>query len=169
MNQLTQDLQSSLIFVAYLLGSLFSGYYGDRIGRKKPCFITCFLVTVLQFLSALAFDTITLILSRTAAAFFIGFFGPLAATILAEITPTHVRGRYMAILTMALLYGQILGAGLAVIFLNHGEKWRILTASIMIPSFISLLLQGLFLDESPRFELLIGNQANGLQIIDKMA
>ena len=68
----------------------------------------------------------------------------------------------MAILTMALLYGQILGAGLAVIFLNHGERWRILTASIMVPSCISLILQVFYLDESPRFELLIGNQSNGL-------
>ena len=64
----------------------------------------------------------------------------MAATILAEITPTAVRGRYMAILTMSLLYGQIMGAGLAVIFLNNGNHWRILTASIMIPSCISLIL-----------------------------
>jgi hypothetical protein len=42
----------------------------------------------------------------------------LAATILAEITPNQVRGRFMAILTLALLYGSIFGAGMSVICLG---------------------------------------------------
>ena len=42
----------------------------------------------------------------------------LAATILAEITPNKVRGRFMAILTLALLYGSIFGAGMSVICLG---------------------------------------------------
>lgn len=72
----------------------------------------------MQFLSASAIEKYTLIITRTLAAFFIGFFGPLAATILAEITPNKVRGRFMAILTLALLYGSIFGAGLSVICLG---------------------------------------------------
>ena len=86
---------------------------------------------------------------------------------LAEITPAKHRGRYMAILNMSLLYGQIFGACMAVIFINDASNWRALTLTVMIPAVFSIVLQLLYLDESPRYELLLGNVENGTRIVCK--
>jgi hypothetical protein len=46
---------------------------------------------------------------------------------------------------------------MAVFFLSKSNSWRALTLAVMIPAILSIVLQLFFLDESPRFELLLGN------------
>ena len=49
-----------------------------------------------------------LILFRVLCAFLTGFFGPMGATMTAEITPKDMRGRAMSIITLALSLGQVI-------------------------------------------------------------
>ncbi len=49
-----------------------------------------------------------LIFLRVICAVLIGFFGPIGATICAEITPSKMRGKCMTIITMAISLGQVI-------------------------------------------------------------
>ena len=69
----------------------------------------------------------------------------LAATVLAEITPSKNRGRFMAVLNLSLLLGMVFGVLMAVFFINNevdskDNNWRGLTLTVMIPATASILL-----------------------------
>jgi len=69
----------------------------------------------------------------------------LAATVLAEITPSKNRGRFMAVLNLSLLFGMVFGVLMAVFFINNevdskDNNWRGLTLTVMIPATASILL-----------------------------
>lgn len=165
------SLQASLIFVSFLIGSVLSGQFSDRYGRRRPCIYSCFLMCLFSTLSAFSPEIITLICLRVCLGLLVGFFGPLGATMITELTPKQSRGKYMALLTASMVIGELYGALVAYFFLDDltTGDWRILIIFCTIPGAVSFILALLFLWESPRFELVSGNYSEAFVIIEKMS
>ena len=94
---------TGIALVGTLLGQLFFGVLGDKMGRKKVYLITLLLMitaTIGQASSASTvrgFGMVTwLVLWRFVLGFGIGGEYPLSATIAAELSPSHVRGASIA-------------------------------------------------------------------------
>ena len=165
------SLQASLIFVSFLIGSVLSGQFSDRYGRRRPCIYSSFLMCIFSILSAFSPEIITLIALRICLGLLVGFFGPLGATMITELTPKQSRGKYMALLTASMVIGELYGSLTAYFFLENlsSGDWRILIIFCTIPGAISFILAVLFLRESPRYELVAGHYGESFIIIEKMA
>lgn len=165
------SLQASLIFVSFLIGSVTSGQLSDRYGRRKPCIYSSFLMTIFSFISAFSPDIYTLICLRICLGLLVGFFGPLGATMITELTPKNSRGRFMAILTASMVIGELYGSLMAFVFLKNlvTGDWRVLIICCTIPGSFSWLMSLVFLKESPRYELVAGNYTEAFAIIEEMA
>jgi MFS family permease len=71
-----------------------------------------------------------------------------------------VRGKYISIINLFLIIGQIFGMCLSIQYLNHdfqSGNWRAIIALIVIPTILSLFIQVFLMKESARYELLLGN------------
>lgn len=164
-------LQASLIFLAFLLGSMCSGQISDRIGRKLPCFYSIVFIGFFTMASAWSNNIIVLIIIRVLAALAVGFFGPLGGTILTEITPKHLRGKYMTMITFCLVLGQLYSAFVGYFLLENLDRgnWRVLLIYCSIPSIFAGLMAYLYLDESPRYLMFVKKYDEAFKICEKMA
>lgn len=164
------SLQASLIFISFLIGSVLSGQFADRYGRRKPCLYSSFFMAFLSFLSIFSPNILTLIILRILIALLVGFFGPLGATLITELTPKSVRGKFMALLTMSMVIGELYGALIAFFVLDNlaDGNWRLLIFFGALPGVIAWLLGYLYLLESPRYLLLTGKMEEAFDIIGRI-
>lgn len=165
------SLQASLVFVSFLIGSVVSGQFSDRYGRRKPCIYSSFFMSLISILSAFSPEIITLIVFRVFLGLLVGFFGPLGATMITELTPKESRGKFMAILTASMVIGELYGSLCAYLFLDNLSQgdWRVLIIVCTVPGALSWLMSLLFLKESPRFELIASNYKKSFEIIEQMS
>lgn len=163
-------LQASLIFVSFLVGSVISGQVSDRLGRRRPIIFSSGMMFLLSLGSASSPNLVVLILFRVFLGMFAGFFAPLGATMLAELTPPLLRGRYMSLIQLFLSFGMIFGIcmGLAVLTDLTRGNWRLLIAVCTLPGIFAFIFSVLFLEESPRYELIIGKYESAFRIADKI-
>ena len=168
---LLNGLQASLIFLAYLIGSMISGQISDRIGRKIPSFYSIVFIAFFTMLSSWSYDIIILIIVRVMVGLLVGFFGPLGGTILTEITPKHLRGKYMTSITFCLVLGQLYAAFIGYFLLDNLDRgnWRVLLIFCSIPGILAGLLAYLFLDESPRYLMMVGKYDEAFEICEKIS
>ncbi|XP_010558853.1 PREDICTED: probable inorganic phosphate transporter 1-6 [Tarenaya hassleriana] len=93
---------SGVAFAGTLLGQLFFGWLGDKLGRKKVYGITLLLMTICSIGSGLSFGNdpktvlITLCFFRFWLGFGIGGDYPLSATIMSEYANKRTRGAFIA-------------------------------------------------------------------------
>ena len=165
------SLQASLVFVSFLIGSVLSGQFSDRYGRRRPLIYSCFFMTFFSFLSAFSPEIITLIILRVCLGLLVGFFGPLGATMITELTPKNSRGKFMAILTASMVIGELYGSLAAYVFLTNLSTgdWRVLIIVCTIPGVLSWFMSLVYLQESPRYELCSRHYNEAFTIIEQMA
>lgn len=141
---------SSLLFGA-IIGSAGAGWLADKIGRRKAIAIIALLFIVGSIGSAVALGVPTLILARIINGIGVGGSMAIVPVYMAELAPTHIRGKLTALYQLALTSGI-----LASYFSNHllapMEAWRWMLAVSAVPGI--LILAGLiFMPESPRWLL----------------
>ena len=125
---------------------------------------------IISVCSALASNIAILIIFRVFLGLLVGFFAPLGATMLAELTPIAKRGRYMSLIQLSLSFGFIFGICMALLILpdmSHGN-WRLLIIVCSIPAIVAFLLSIIFLDESPRYQIILEQYDDAFNTIDKI-
>lgn len=100
----------------------------------------------------------------------VGLFAPCGVTMLSEITPGHLRGRYMGLITLTFAIGQLFGLFIAALTLESLDRgnWRALTFWCTLPGILAWVLSLFKLHESPRFALLSGQKDLAFEIIEQM-
>ncbi|KAL7119786.1 hypothetical protein ACP275_02G083300 [Erythranthe tilingii] len=169
-----------------LLGQLFFGLLGDRLGRKKVYGITLFLMALSSIASGLSFGSspkavmTTLCFFRFWLGFGIGGDYPLSATIMAEYANKKTRGSFIAAVFamqgFGILAGGLVGMGVSVIFrsLYHAPPysvdpmgstppeadyvWRIILMLGALPAVLSYYWR-MKLPETARYTALVANNA----------
>lgn len=179
-------LTVSSALVGCVLGGVLSGYFANRLGRKK----TLIIAAVLFFLSALGSaypellfftkdePTMGLLLMfnvyRIIGGIGVGIGSAIAPVYISEITPQKSRGKYVALYTLAI------GIGALVVYIVNlgivsGQSaswiddigWRYMFASEMIPAFLFFVL--LFLvPETPRYLSVKKDYQKALTILEKV-
>ncbi|CAD8098915.1 unnamed protein product [Paramecium sonneborni] len=164
------SLQASFVFVGYLVGSMLSGQLADRVGRRKPFLISSFFTCLLSLGTIACQEIYSLLVVRALLGILVGLFAPCGVTMISEITPGHLRGRYMGLITLTFAIGQLFGlfvAEFTLISLDEGN-WRLLTFWCCLPGFLAWFISLFRLRESPRFALLSGQKELAYNIIDEM-
>ena len=158
------------VYVGCLIGALFTGQIADKYGRRRPLIASTVLLTIFGGLSAFLSNLIGFIICRGLLGVVIGFYSPLSFTVLSEVTPANVRGRYMALIGAFYTLGELTACVVAYLTLDSltsGNTTALLLITT-VPAIISFICFMIFLDESPRHELILGNSENAFRILEKM-
>ncbi|MFF0794844.1 MFS transporter [Streptomyces spiralis] len=153
----TEQLVSAAIMVGALLGSVFGGYFVDRLGRFKVFMADMVFFVVAAIGCAVAPDVWTLTIARFLMGIGIGIDFPVAFSFLAEYAARNKkRGRvslwqpmwYLAVSsTFALL--------VPVYFLfrqldwSEGHMWRVVVGFGAVPALVIMVFRQKYMAESP--------------------
>lgn len=145
----------TVIFAGFFIGSLISGHLTDLFGRKKLYLIGVFFTFVTALISAFAPTFTVMLIARGFYGAVIGVLMPLAATILAEVSPNRIRGKVMVVVSSLFTFGELMACGVAAITLTstNVDGWRWLLVWVAIPAGISFIVGLIFILESPRYAI----------------
>ncbi|ARM75452.1 sugar porter family MFS transporter [Acidianus manzaensis] len=139
------------------IGALAAGPITDKYGRKSLLIIDGIMYAVFALLSALAFNSISLIVWRSLVGFAVGADTAIATAYIAEFSPKKWRGS-LAITQQLMIFSGITASYWAGYILSFSENWRLMLGLGVIPAIILVGLRFL-LPESPRW-LLLNNKEN---------
>ncbi len=161
-----QGWAMSCALVGCLAGAAISGMLSDRYGRKKLLMLSAALFLLSAGFTGAAHSFNSFIVYRIIGGIGIGLASNLSPMYIAEVTPAHLRGKYVSINQLTLVIGILAaqlfnwwvadpvpaGATDAMILQswNGQTGWRIMFWAALAPSAIFLLLL-IWLPESPRW------------------
>lgn len=156
-------LIGSIGLIGMALGAVISGTVADRIGRKKVFTITVLLYSIASAFCALSWNYQSLLIFRFLVGFGLGGELPVAATLVSEYAPSHVRGRFIVLLESFWGLGWIAAACIAYFFIPvYG--WRMAFLIGALPALYVCLIR-LHMPESVRYLLTRGRVDEARQIV----
>jgi sugar porter (SP) family MFS transporter len=139
---------SSALF-GTIVGSIAAGVVSDAIDRRKALLISGFLYIVASLCAAFANSFVQFAMSRFVCGIAIGIISVAAPMYLAEIAPSHLRGRLVGSFQLNISIGVLLGFALGYVFSLYsppGAAWQCSLACGAVPA---LLCEALLLQASP--------------------
>ena len=153
------------------IGAVMAGSLADRFGRKNVFAATVILYSVSTGLCAVAWSYESLLVFRFLVGFGLGGELPVAATLVSEYAPSHLRGRFIVLLESFWAIGWLVAALIAYFFLPvFGWKAAFLIGSlpalyvfairIHMPESVRYLLSKNRIDEAKQIILNLEKQLN---------
>ena len=139
----------SIGLIGMALGAVLAGTVADRIGRKKVFTITVLLYSISTGLCALAWSYESLLVFRFLVGFGLGGELPVAATLMSEYAPSHLRGRFIVLLESFWGVGWLVAACIAYLLIPR-FGWQIAFVIGTIPALYVFLIR-LHMPESVRY------------------
>ena len=173
---------SSALF-GCLIGSVVSGYFTDKFGRKIPLLFAAFIF-IFTSLGTGAFNSFTLFMVfRILGGIGIGIASNVSPIYIAEIAPAHMRGKLVAINQLTIALG-VLGAQLTNMLIaepvplgatdalicsswNGQMGWRWMFWACGVPASLFFVLMW-FIPESPRWLAKIGKTDKAFKIFERI-
>ncbi|MBT7491713.1 MAG: sugar porter family MFS transporter [Bacteroidetes bacterium] len=147
----------SSAIVGCVIGVALAGVISDFFGRKKILIASAIFFTVSAIGCALAKSITTLIIFRLVGGTGIGLASILSPMYIAELSPSKLRGRLVALYQLAITIG-ILSAYLSNSYIvnlfpqENEDVWRWMFATETVPALLFLIML-IFIPESPRWLL----------------
>ena len=151
--QITRDALApvfALGFVGMVIGTIFGGMLGDRVGRRPALIASVLVFGIATGVTALVHSVAELAICRIVAGFGLGGAMPVAATLLAEFAPARKRSMAVTLGIVCIPLGGVIG-GLIAARILPVTGWRALfLIGGALPLVVATSLVAL-LPESPRF------------------
>lgn len=174
-----QGLAMSIALAGCLVGAMVSGTLADRLGRKPLLLLAAFIFLVSAYATG-AFDAFTYFLcARFVGGIAIGIASGLSPMYIAEIAPSHVRGKLVSLNQLTIVLG-ILGAQIVNYLIaepmpagttvpaqdswNVLMGWRWMFWSAAFPAALFMLLV-FFIPESPRWLAMKNREKQAIKIL----
>ncbi|WP_238935529.1 MFS transporter [Saccharopolyspora spinosa] len=167
LNAIWLGLLGAASMLGLLVGSLFSGYLIDRIGRRP---IFAFDMIVLAILSLVQFWVAApwqLFVLRLLLGVVLGADYAASKTLVSEFAPRQTRGRMMSLLALSWAAGYAAAylVGYFIVSLDVGDgAWRWMLASSAVPA-VAILLARIGIPESPRWLVAKGRAQEATAIL----
>ena len=174
--------QSSAL-VGCLVGAVVSGIISDKSGRKRLLILSGLLFTVSAMGTAFAGSFLFFNVFRIIGGIGIGLASSLSPMYIAEISPAHMRGRFVSInqltIVIGILAAQIVNFSIAqpvpedagteyiLASWNGQYGWRWMFGAETVPAFLFFLLM-FFVPESPRWLLKYGRDKQAEDILSRL-
>ncbi|MBQ7210854.1 MAG: sugar porter family MFS transporter [Paludibacteraceae bacterium] len=178
-----QGLAMSTALLGCLVGALTAGRLSDRFGRKPLLLVAATLFFCTSWATGAASSFLMFNIFRFTGGIAIGMASNLSPMYIAEIAPTDVRGRLVAVnqltTVLGILSAQIVNwliaepvaadaTGEMIAASWNGQMgWRWMFWAMMVPSGLFFVL-GWLLPESPRWLIMHGREANAQLTLQKV-
>lgn len=168
-----QGLAMSIALAGCLIGALTAGMLADKLGRK-PLLLLSALIFVLTAYGTGAFSNFHLfLLARFCGGIAIGIASGLSPMYIAEMAPTHIRGKLVSLNQLTIVIG-ILAAQIVNWLLvsddtawNVAMAWRWMFWAATFPALAFLVLAA-FIPESPRWLAMTGQRERALETLARI-
>lgn len=172
-NPSMQGLAMSIALAGCLIGALTSGMLADKLGRK-PLLLLSALIFVLTAYGTGAFSNFHyFLLARFCGSIAIGIASGLSPMYIAEVAPTHIRGKLVSLNQLTIVIG-ILAAQIVNWLLvsddtawNIEMAWRWMFWSAAFPALAFLVLAA-FIPESPRWLAITGQRERAVATLTRI-
>jgi len=161
----------SCALVGCILGAVISGVVSDAFGRKRPLLASALLFMVASVGTGLAMNYSTFVIFRMIGGIGIGLASALSPMYIAEVAPSHWRGRLVSLNQMTIVIG-ILAAQLINLLIadkvpdgasdafiqaswNGQVGWRWMFFACGVPA-VAFFVLTFFVPESPRWLMKAG-------------
>jgi sugar porter (SP) family MFS transporter len=173
----------SCALIGCIFGAMISGILSDKFGRKWPLLLSAFLFCIASIGTGLADNYSMFIIFRIIGGIGIGLSSALSPMYIAEVAPSHLRGRFVSLNQMTIVIG-ILAAQIVNILIaekvplgatdefiraswNGQTGWRWMFYACAIPSFAFILFT-FFLPESPRWLINVNKENRAFATLKKI-
>lgn len=163
---LASALPLGAMFASIVLGSYIATKLTTKIGRRTAILTAAVLFTVSAIGAALSFDLTSLVIARLLTGLAIGIAGVMTPLYIAEMAPSHLRGRLVSCYQLAITIGIMLGYVVNYLFV-YGVNWRWMFAAGAIPALI-LLIGMLCLPESHRWLVLSNQPDKAKEVLNRL-
>ena len=168
-SNLNKSLLSSSVFFGFFLGSMFSGLFINRYGRKNPTIVGMGIIYTFSLLTSSGYDFYTLFFIRVLVGIGIGIVVPAATSLVTETIPSYNRSLILNLLWILYAPGIIYICWVAMYYIKKQELlWREICFLNSMNS-LCVLAISFFLDESPRYLLLKKRSEEAFEIINRIS
>ncbi len=152
-----------------VIGAMFTGRLSDIFGRKKTILVAALIFVLGAAWSGWAPSPTSLIIARLFIGLAIGISSFSVPLYIAEISPSHIRGRLVSLFQLLITIGILVSylSDLAFANNNNVESWRPMFYIGVVPGFI-LLVGMFFLPETPRWLMSQGREEESLKILKRI-
>lgn len=152
-----------------VIGAMFTGRLSDIFGRKKTILAAAIIFIIGAAWSGWAPNPVLLIIARLFIGLAIGISSFSVPLYIAEISPSHIRGRLVSLFQLLITIGILVSylSDLAFANNNNVESWRPMFYIGIIPGVI-LFVGMFFLPETPRWLMSKGREAESLKILKRL-
>jgi len=173
----------SSALIGCVVGAVVSGIVSDRFGRKWPLLFSAFLFTIASLGTGLASSYTVFIIFRMIGGVGIGLASALSPMYIAEVSPSHLRGRFVSLNQMTIVIGILaaqvinlliadkvpVGASDAFIQASWNGQigWRWMFYACAVPASLFFIL-AFFLPESPRWLMKAGKADKAFPTLKKI-
>lgn len=159
-------LIGSVGMVGMAVGAAMSGMLADKYGRRKVILFTLVLFGLATGLAGLAVGLTSMLLARFLVGLGLGGELPVASTLVSEISPRSVRGRFVVLLESFWAWGWIAAALVAYLLIPQ-YGWRVAFFIGAVPALAAVFLRK-SIPESPRFLVQQGRYQEADAIVSRM-
>lgn len=178
-----QGLAMTVALLGCLIGAMVCGWLADRIGRKK-LLIGSALVFLFSSIATGAMSTFnSFLIARFFGGIGIGIASGLSPMYIAEVAPTHIRGKLVSLNQMTIVLGilaaqitnwliadpipaEFTSADIAASW-NGQMAWRWMFWAAAVPS-VAFLVLAFFIPESPRWLVLKARNAEASSVLSRI-
>jgi MFS family permease len=164
-----RSLLSSAVFFGFFTGSLFSGYFTNKYGRKTPSIMATISIWIFTSLCPYTINFSQLFMVRILVGIAIGIVVPGTTTIITESIPTTYRSFTLNVLWILYPLGIIYICWVSMFFISKDEDldWRKIWFVNSYTS-IPMIFMSLGLCESPRYLILKGRFEEAFVILNRL-
>ena len=158
----------SCLYLGCIIGTLFTGYFTDRYGRKLPLILAAAVFMVSSVCMGWAGSHSMLIVWRIIAGIGVGAASMLSPLYIAEVSPAAIRGRMVSINQLTIVTGILLAYFSNFVLAGFENNWRWMFTSGAVPAV--LFFSFVFLvPESPRWLLGKGHIDKAKSVLRKIS
>ncbi|WP_426225790.1 sugar porter family MFS transporter [Pseudarthrobacter sp. DSP2-3-2b1] len=159
---------SALLFPGAAVGALLGGRLADWLGRRSTLLVCALLFFVGAIGCAIAPTVEFMVLARVILGLGVGAAAVTCPLYLAEMAPSHLRGRMVTINELMIVTGQMLAFAINALLdalIQDTEVWRTMLGIASVPA-LALLAGMLLLPESPRWYAIRDRLSDSRRILD---
>jgi sugar porter (SP) family MFS transporter len=155
--------------VGCFLGSTFTSFFGERLGRKNSIAIGVVIMIVGALLQATAYTRVHMVVARVVSGVGMGFINSTVPVFQSEFSPKASRGLFVCMQLSTLNFGIFLAYWIDYGFSSHTSSyaWRIpciLQCIFLVPMLLILL----FVPETPRWLANHGRYDESLEVLERL-
>ncbi|XP_056167154.1 probable plastidic glucose transporter 3 isoform X2 [Syzygium oleosum] len=166
-NAMAEGLVVSTCLGGAFVGSLFSGWIADGVGRRRAFQLCALPMIIGASMSAITNDLWGMLLGRLFVGTGMGLGPPVAALYVAEVSPTSVRGAFGSLIQIATCLGLMGSLFIGIPAKEIASWWRVCFVVSVIPA-LALALFMQFCAESPHWLFKRGRAAEAETEFEKI-